>query len=79
VWEWKKAVPKAKKDKLVAIAQARTEKGKSTALTYKGELVDTKKLRRHVKEASRKEVILVSGNNRRDGRSDPVLSFPNKM
>ena len=54
-WGWKKNVPASTKANIVQKGQKRASMGKSTVAMYKGNRIDSKKLRRHAKEISRRE------------------------
>ena len=78
-----KNIPAAKKSAMVDILQSRAKAGKSTALTYKGNNVDDKKLRRAVKVYTRQQVTMqpMSSGFERSGSivSQSVVPFSNRM
>jgi hypothetical protein len=54
----KKSIPASKKSAMCSILQTRAQLGKSTAMTFKDEQVDLKKLRRAMKEYSRQQLTM---------------------
>jgi hypothetical protein len=57
-WKLKKSIPAPKKIALCETIQSRARLGKQTTATYKGQDVDTKKLRRHLKTQARRDISL---------------------
>ena len=77
-WEWKKNVPATKKAAIVERGQTRAALGKSTIATFQGREVDSKKLRRHAKEALRKEIALKATADRAGSQQSSLFGsvFP---
>lgn len=82
-WKLKKNIPTPKKAALCKSIQTRTQLGKSTVARYKGQNVDTKTLRRHLKTEARRDIALqaTAGGAARDAGalSGHVLQFGNRM
>lgn len=57
-WKLKKSIPASKKLAMCNYLQTRANAGKQTALTYKGKDVDLHKLRRAMKEDTRKQTAM---------------------
>jgi hypothetical protein len=58
MWKWKKNIPTPKKAALCESMQTRAQLGKLTVARYKGQDVDIKKLRRHLKTEARRGIAL---------------------
>ena len=83
-WKWKKNLPSKAKSAIATQLQTRAAAGKSsTAITFQGRPVDSKKIRRHLKEAARKDIVLRCdlGNSETSQQilSGPTLPFGNRM
>src|SRR5438876_2569032 len=80
-WGWKKSIPASKKAAICERGQTRAALGKSTVVKYKGKEVDSKKIRRHAKEAARKEIALNAAadgvGSQKGGLFGSVLPFGN--
>ncbi|OCL14233.1 hypothetical protein AOQ84DRAFT_384874 [Glonium stellatum] len=75
-WKWKKSVPLKAKSAIATQLQTRAAAGKtSTAITFQGRPVDSKKIRRYLKENARKDVVS-SGGLRASGAGQQVLFGP---
>jgi hypothetical protein len=74
----KKNIPLSKKKAMCDMLQSRAQAGKSTILKFQNREVDTKKLRRVMKEAARKHVPMHPGNAGIDESADITLNstFP---
>lgn len=57
-WQLKKSIPVSKKSAMCDYLQTRADAGKQTAMTYKGKQVDSKKLRRFMKEDARQQISM---------------------
>ena len=79
----KKNISTPKKAELCNTFQTRAQSGKPTVAKFKGQDVDTKKLRRHLKTEARRDITLRStvGGAVRDAGplSVPVPQFGNRV
>lgn len=57
------------------IGQTRAVLGKSMVVKYKGKIVDPKKLRRHAKDAARKEIALKAAPDRAGSQQSGSFGF----
>ncbi|OCK75361.1 hypothetical protein K432DRAFT_429471 [Lepidopterella palustris CBS 459.81] len=58
-WNWKRNLSTKKKSVISAALQTRAAAGKASAvITHKGQPVDPKKIRRHIKDTARQELIV---------------------
>ena len=64
-WKWKKNLSASKKEALCGIRHTRAERGKSTVFRSEllGKDVEEKKLRRYLKETTRRNVAMTSTGN----------------
>src|SRR5271170_21787 len=72
-WKLKKSIPSSKKDAMLNYHQSRAAVGKSTHFQFAGRDVDPKKLRRHLKDERRKQIVLKDTANAVSG-SAPRLA-----
>jgi hypothetical protein len=77
-WNMKKNVPKSTKAAIIEIHLTRANAGMPTTAKYKGVPVETKKLRRHLKETSRRHLETTASVNttRADSRTAFVTTLP---
>jgi hypothetical protein len=61
-WGWKKSISSSKKDAILRISQKRDRQGLSSAITFKGRTLDTKKLNRQARKGKSAEYRLFSDN-----------------
>ncbi|KAL9608829.1 MAG: hypothetical protein Q9167_006347 [Letrouitia subvulpina] len=66
-WGWKKNIPSRKKAKMCDIRQNRAKAGKQTSLEHEGKIVEVKRLRRYLKETTRRDVAQKDIGDRGNG------------
>jgi hypothetical protein len=57
IWKWRKNVPTSTKAAMCDIIQTRAQLGKATKVKYKGQDLDSKKLRRFAKVKARQDKL----------------------
>ena len=60
LWNMTRALPTKKKAKISKVLGTRAQQGKSSVVLHNGKEVDTKKIRRYMKEQGRREIAIWS-------------------
>src|SRR5947207_6683156 len=60
LWNMTRALPTKKKAKISKVLETRAQQGKSSVVLHNGKEVDTKKIRRYMKEQGRREISIWS-------------------